>query len=275
MAMSGYQKPSSRIWGKRKYKKAGGQKLKAKSFVLLAVFLLIMGGIFYFIFLSGYFNLINVRILGNRAMDSQRVIPLVQKLYGGKKFGIVNKSNYFMLSERFLSAEIKNAFPIIEYAQVNKVMPDSLEINIREREATGVWCADKCFYFDREGIIFEESPKTRGALVLSIQNAKRGSYLLGDKVMGRDGVDFFSKIKDLVAANFDFSVIEFFISDSGEVSAAISHGWRMVLNSEEDPIVQMSNLKYVLDEKIKTRVRELEYVDLRLGNRVYYKYRNY
>ena len=41
---------------------------------------------------------------------------------------------------------------------------------------------------------------------------------------------------------------------------------------DDDIEYQLSNLKYVLDEEIKARRGELEYVDLRLGNKVYYKY---
>jgi len=45
------------------------------------------------------------------------------------------------------------------------------------------------------------------------------------------------------------------------------------LDNEEDADYNLSNLKYLLDEEIQTRRRELEYVDLRLGNKVYYKYK--
>ncbi|MBI2037025.1 MAG: hypothetical protein HYT14_01535, partial [Candidatus Liptonbacteria bacterium] len=45
-----------------------------------------------------------------------------------------------------------------------------LRIEITERERYGVWCADACFWFDREGLLFSPAPRAEGALVRRVRD---------------------------------------------------------------------------------------------------------
>ncbi len=59
--------------------------------------------------------------------------------------------------------------------------------------------------------------------------------------------------------------------DSREVKVVTSEGWEIYLDTTKDLEMQLANLKLVLDQKIKNNRQKLEYIDLRFGNRVYYK----
>jgi len=177
-----------------------------------------------------------------------------------------------------MRAEILETFPKIGEIKIKK-NPETVEITVEERGAIGVWCgrAGECFYFDKSGVIFEESPKSTGSLILAIQDERSqlsGSDpdSLGEIVVSSDEINFFQETKGLISRNFPFNAQLFIITEKSEFELQTSENWRVFLNKKESPQYQVSNLKYLLDEEIKNRRWELDYVDLRLGNRVYYKY---
>jgi len=235
------------------------------------------GGIFYFLFVSSVFSIKEVNITGLKTIPEKQVMAEVNNIFSSKKFGFLESRNYFIFSVNDLKASLDESFPKVGEITIKKD-PEVLEIVIEEREAIGVWCSGReCFYFDKHGIIFEEAPKSTGSLILSIQDGRKmaGSdpAILGEAVLNGGQISFFQEAKDLVSRNFPFNVRKFIITEKSDFELITSETWRVLLDKKESPEYQLSNLKYLLDEEIKTRRLELEYVDLRLGNRLYYKYR--
>jgi len=146
---------------------------------------------------------------------------------------------------------------------------------VEERIAIGVWCniESSCFYFDKEGVIFEQAPKSSGSLILAIEDYRDFEASLGSTVLTREDISFFRESRGLLSRNFPFSVNKFTVSEKSEFELVTSESWRVLLDKKESPEYQLSNLKYLLDEEVAARRFELDYVDLRLGNRLYYKYK--
>ena len=146
---------------------------------------------------------------------------------------------------------------------------------IEERDTLGVWCkSGDCFYFDKNGVIFEQAPRSFGSLVISIEDARDIEANLGSAVLDKNQVEFSSAVHGIIGRNFPFSSRTFFITKEAEYEILTSENWRLLLNKNEDSEYQLSNLKHLLDKEIQSRRGELEYIDLRLGNKVYYKYRS-
>ena len=50
-------------------------------------------------------------------------------------------------------------------------------------------------------------------------------------------------------------------------------GWKIILNDKNEPKSAHLNLVTALDANIKDKRTKLDYIDLRLGNKIYFKYR--
>ncbi len=233
---------------------------------------IILGGIFYFLFISGRFEVKEVNISGLKAVNEEEVRKLINDVLAPKKFGVLKSKNHFLLSRDKLQSSILSSIHKIGSVRIEKTT-DALNIAIEEREAIGIWCkGSDCFYFDKKGIIFEESPKSSGSLFISIEDMRNMETNLGSAVLSEPEVVLAEDSQRLLRGNFPFSAVTIVITADGEYELLTTEGWRVLLNKNDGLEYQLSNLKYVIDEKIKTRRGELEYVDLRLGNRVYYKY---
>ena len=234
----------------------------------------ILSGAFYFLLISGSFEMREVNISGFEAVSEEQILGAMNNILKEKKFGLLGAANYFLLSEEKLQSSILVSLPKIKNADIKKVDKNVLEIYVEEREVTGVWCRDnECFYFDKGGVIFEQAPRSFGSLIVSVTDERDIEPNLGSVVLGKAQVDLVREAHRLLGNNFPFGVRGIIITHDAEFEILTSENWRVLLDKNEDIEYQLSNLKYVLDEEIGTRRGELEYVDLRLGNRVYYKYR--
>jgi len=231
-----------------------------------------MGGAFYFLFISNNFYIKEVNITGLKTVPEEQVMLEVNNIFSQKKFVFLKSRNYFIFSTDKMRAHVLGTFPKIGEIYIRK-NPEALEIIVEERGAVGVWCSvGECFYFDKKGVIFEQAPRSTGSLILAVEDERNFDPSLGATVLTSAEIIFLEEAKGLIQRNFPFNARLFVITKKSEFEFLTSENWRVFLNKKESPQYQLSNLKYLLDEEIKNRRRELDYVDLRLGNKVYYKY---
>ncbi|MEA2113549.1 MAG: FtsQ-type POTRA domain-containing protein [Patescibacteria group bacterium] len=133
-----------------------------------------------------------------------------------------------------------------------------------------------CFKIDKDGVIFRESPLISGNLVLNIYNAKNNSAKIRDKVIPPKVMSFIltaqkelSKIK--IAKKIFPAVVSFEFVSIEELKANTLQGWQIYFNPAVPANLQIETLKTVLDNETKNDLSSLEYVDLRIEGRVYYK----
>ena len=147
------------------------------------------------------------------------------------------------------------------------------EANLKQRTEIGIICtAGKCFYFDVEGIIFKEAPQTSGSLITLINDFSQRSFSLGEQILGRDLINSMVLIKEELFSKMDLRVLSFDIAayPADDLKAITNEDWYMMFSLKRDIKSQLSALKAALDEKIQNRI-DLQYIDLRIENRVYYK----
>lgn len=189
-------------------------------------------------------------------------------------FGVSKKIFYFLIPAIILGG-IFYFLLIFDRPKAKEANLASLKtVNAEEkREAIGIWCKENdCFYFDKEGVIFEESPKSSGSLLILIEDTRDTAANLGSAVLSEPQIVLAEDLQRLLKGNFPFAVSSILIRADGEYELLTTEGWRILLHKTDSLEHQFSNLKYLLDEEIKERRRELDYVDLRLGNKIYYKY---
>lgn len=132
-----------------------------------------------------------------------------------------------------------------------------------------------CFYVDREGVIFEEAPLTFGALIVLVKDFSGDEIFLGAKIAGPKSIEFILEVRDWMAKNSDVSLSEFSIDkEDRQLRGLTAEGWQIVFNDSQTAADQGFIIKKILEQEIKDKRRDLEYVDLRIENRIYYKYKN-
>jgi hypothetical protein len=254
------------------YRKRKNKKIKGLIFVV-CLFFLILAGIFFVLF---RFKIKTIEISGNREISAEEIKS------------VLSYKNIFSATEDKIKNDLLKKFPQILELEVSRDMAKRrIEIKIKEREEFGIICrAEKikqenieidqtknCFYIDKNGVIFKDAPQTSGSLVTLIKDYSNRDYKLGEKIFEEKIMNFISETKDFLSSEVDLKVVDFDILSfpPDDLRVVIDEGWYILFNLQKEARAQLTALKAVLGEKIKDKRSELEYIDLTIENRVYYK----
>ncbi len=259
--------------------------VKSRYFWFPIIFLVIISTTFYFFVFWGEIQVLEVKISGNKNVESQNIknaisdkinrkilslsIPSFFKT-GGK--WIVSSKSIFLVDKNAVKEEILNDFPEIDNVKIEKKFPNSLVLEIKERTPAAVFCQnEKCFLIDDKGIIFKtEIGDLGGRLVIQLLGSQN-DFSLGQEAVGKDIIDLIHKIEKNLNDNFQVEVKRAEISLPERLNIETSENWKIYFNLKSDMDLQITKLNFLLKTEVLPEIRKnLEYIDLRF-NRAYYK----
>ncbi len=268
------------------------KRKKRKSFKLIlfgGLFFCLLGGAVYFAVWSDFFWIEEVEFVDSPS-GKEKISLIVQKNLEEKIWRVIPQKSIVLIPVNKIRNNILNSFPEIKEVVIQKKPPNILEIKIEKREMIGIWCQikeleqkkeetatstesildkeiDKCFHIDKEGVIFKESPLIKGSLILNIYGYKNRPAELRDDIASPEIMDFILSVRDgLPLKSNDFEIVS--IED---LRTKMPAGWQIYFNPSYSVNSQLNALKMILEEEIKKNIDSLEYIDLRIEGRVYYK----
>jgi len=193
-------------------------------------------------------------------------------------------------------------------ASLTKMAGAAIEVIIEERKSIGIWCQieevqsgfglstttssedvepqdqpidsqpkiTKCFYIDKEGIVFKESPLISGSMILNIFSSKKQSVELRNEVVSPETIDFILTINEELpkiktVAGPSWQILDFKTISPEDLRVSTSQGCQIYFNPAYSVDSQLKSLELTLEKEIKENWSSLEYVDLRIDGRVYYR----
>jgi len=193
-------------------------------------------------------------------------------------------------------------------ASLTKMAEATIEVIIEERKSIGIWCQieeiqsrpdfaattsdaivesqgqildsqpkiKRCFYIDKEGIVYKASPLISGSVILNIFSSKKQSVDLRSEVVSPETIDFIltidkklPKIKTVTGPSWQ--IRNFKIISPEDLRVRTTQGYQIYFNPTYSVDSQLKALKLTLEKEIKENWPSLEYIDLRIEGRVYYK----
>ena len=247
-----------------RYSKHRKKEIFWKRRMLFFWVLFLIGGLVYVIFFSPLFEIKEIKISNNRVISSEEI-----------QNSLDNQNNIFLAAGNKLTEILTNDFPGILSVEMSKdIFKKTIELNIIERKEAGIYCKeeDKCYYIDKEGVIFEEAPQTSGTLILAIKDFSKREIEIGKNVIEKEFMAELIDLKNYLPGQLGFKVLDFTIESDvlKDLKVNTNEGWYILFDGLKDLKSQLEALRLVLEEKIEER-KDLEYIDVRIENRVYYK----
>lgn len=255
--------------------------LKIKIFGGLALFFVLIIGAAYLVVYSPLLHIKNISIqyLEVQPPDINRQSLEVEPLLINELkdfFASQSKITSFLGAENILIwdnrklAEFPKNLEIADLTIEKDYFERQVKINIKERKRFGIWCEiNNCFWFDKNGVIFSEAPMVEGNLIYKIsdfsgRSLKFGDLALEEKLLA-NLIKIFDvleksdlKIKSLKLENLQLQEV---ITESTNSLPKIYFSLRI------DPSFTLA----AIDSMKKIGLEKIEYVDLRVENRAYYK----
>lgn len=243
---------------------------------LLAAILMIFALIA--IFFIPFFRISNIGIEGLAKIPEEEVREKVDENLAQKKFFILPGDNFWLQNSENLVTLIKSNFPSVRTVEIDRDFPRGLTIKIEEYLPWGVLChgvVEKCFWIDADGVAFEEAPEFSGLIVPKIVDKRSDEPRLAKKLLSPELMRLVSYFNERAANDDLLQSVQFIIDEKDETLRVRTRaGWDIILLESLDPEEAYKNLRLTLEGEIKNKVNDLEYIDLRFGNKIFYKFRS-
>ncbi|MFA5095189.1 MAG: hypothetical protein WC447_00800 [Candidatus Paceibacterota bacterium] len=274
---------------KRKQRKI----LRRKIFFLVFLLILVLVGLS---FLSKWekVNINNIQISGNKVVETKMIEDIAKEKIAGNFLWVLPKTNFLLYPKGEIKKELADKFKRLKDISISIKNLQTLDISLTERTALYTYCGtmppelnnseieiqnnNKCYFMDDSGYIFDEAPYFSGEVYLKFYGtASFGSYfsqpIFGKLILLKETLEKIA-IKPVIFYVQDNGDIEMFLSSTSESQL----GPKIILKTDSDFEKVAENLQTVLGTEpfksdFKNKYSSLLYIDLRFGNKVYYKFK--
>jgi cell division septal protein FtsQ len=250
-------------------------------FVSTAFSIALVGLVYTFVF-SNQFVIADITVSGTEGVLKDEVTRYIEESLAQWRFFIVQQNKTILFPDERLSAGLQAAFPDIGEVDVSVEAPHTLSVTIAERQSDGIWCAYErvtaggvpaCYFYDEQGVIYDEAPNAaRGFLITVVRDERATAQSLGTRVLDAETLSYVGELTAALARAY-VKPRYLVLAQNGEVRAGFGDTWEAYFARTVAATTQADALGLVLQEEVGSQSGELEYVDVRLGNKVFYKYR--
>ena len=250
---------------------------RTRFFWLFVLTLIFLGGIFYLIFLSPFFQIREIKISGaasfNEKVSNEEIQAIIEKKINQRILFFPIK-NIFLANLNQMQEEILKEFPQIAQVNLKRKFFHVLEIKIEERKPIAIFYFEEVYFFiDKEGVIFEEISKNEFTFFKIKNLILKEKPKLGESVIEKESVSKILKIAS-ESENLKVSPKEFVIVSDDKIDVKTQEDWEIYFDPQKDLDWQFAKLKVDLENVIPPEKRkDLEYIDLRFGDFAPFKYR--
>jgi len=212
----------------------------------------------------------------------------LQFLYGSY-FWLFPKGNVFLYPKSSLENYLKEKFRRIDTINIQRNKFNSLSVKITERKPEALWCdspvpetgtPEHCYFMDSNSTIFVEAPYFSGDAyfkyygLVSTSTAVIGREYMASSTQFAEISKFISDIKKLST-----NPVYLLAKDNGEFTLILSTGAKIYFDTKGSLSKTSSNLNALLSSDVFSTTSDptlgVDYIDLRFGNKLFYKLKNH
>ncbi len=285
-------KRKKRLLSLRASKKlCGSVKTNWRIWLFGAVFISAAAGVAYAVFFSGFFSVKEIGIKNDNPALSSRIRTAAEEFLNRKIFGFFPGNNILAVNSEALGGYISDNIPQISDISVKKTLEGKIEIFAEERKPSAIWCrilgqesfdigtsttperknplqADQCYFSDEQGFLFREAPEISGTLLPTFYGRDSG---LKSRAVASSSIVFAAQFRKELKNEVEISAFWDGETAQQELIALTGEGWPIYLNQQRSASAQAKIVKALLSQELKNQRNTLNYIDLRVANRVYYK----
>lgn len=268
-------------------KKEGGRGLLKFKFLIFGLGLFIFS---IFLLTSDYFSIRTIDITDNERVDSAEIRGVIQEVMDKRRFFVLKQNNLFLFDKKSAIEKLSGNY-LFEDIQIKKKLFGTIEVVVSEKNNGVIWStANEQYYLDLKGVVIRQLAETdlviervddatdvvRSEVSSSkyplIYDQSDATVKLGDIVTSSELVEFVISLQNELDLGSDFEVSHYVIIRPffPEITLITKEGWEARFKLGDDAVKQARVLNSLLQQKIRDR-SNLNYIDLRFGEKVFYK----
>ncbi len=261
--------------------------------LFLILFISIIGASSFFSF-NKNFTINKIIVTGTSIINPADIISSVNKELSGKYYGLYSRANSFIYPQKEIYNNLITNFSRIKEISITKINFNTLQINIKERLASYLYCGsiipdiksqlgEDCYFINDDGYIFGKAPYFSGNVYFKYYvKINNESNPIGQNIFE---INQFHKLTYFIKGitNLGFKPIYLVINKDGIDSLYLAHKTdettpKIIFDTNNNLVNILSNLttamtKIEFTKAIKSEYNTLLYIDLRFKDKVLYKFK--
>ncbi|MBU2025516.1 MAG: hypothetical protein ABIC19_01365 [Patescibacteria group bacterium] len=235
--------------------------------------------LFYFFFLSPAFMAEEIIISGQAENETDQILNEIRPLFQGKSLNFFPKKHFLFIPSGKIKKTLLEKFKNYQSIDIERKPFGKIKFTIKQKDIVLILCGrEQCAPLDKNGVATKRVLKSElpdyGTNIQIINDESNSSIEPGKGVNTQQQVDFILNLKQTAKEQANLSITELFtpLPSASEIKAKTDQAWLVFFNTEETLTKQVNALKVVLEHEISPQDKIcLEYIDLRIENKAYYK----
>jgi len=214
-----------------------------------------------------------VQVEGAQTVSSSTVEAFVRERLLGSYGYILPRRNIFLYPKRSIVRALSAAYPQFTSVDVHAVDFHTIAVAIVEREPRALWCADRCYLMDENGVVYAEAPVFSAPVYTTYQGTTTGDRLPKQFLAPGEFLPL-SALVDAIAQKIpDERLQEVEVDAQSDVQMHFVGGFivRFALRDEGGDVFERFVLALSSAPFKDKPLSKFEYLDLRFGDKLYYK----
>jgi len=274
-------------------------------FVFFWLFLAIFTFSFSYMSKLEKINILNINIIGNKIIEDEDILEIVNENIEGNYFKLISKSNILLYPKSKIKSTLLEKFLRIEDLVISFENLNSININIVERKPFALYCKNKeneilmssedeematstslgndfvlgipnkeeCYFMDDAGYIYAEAMSFSQDVYFKYLNET--SLSLDKTYLSESREEQFEKVNLFIRylKDININVYCLMVKENGDYELIFDRDSILIFDEKQDFDILLENLHAVLIDLGDLSNKEFEYIDLRFDNKVLYKFR--
>ena len=238
---------------------------------------------FWWLFNASFLAITSVDVSGENVIPASSIQTAVQSDISGSYLGLFSKGSVLIYPKHAIERDLLALYPTLMSVDVHAEDFHTISVSVVERTPFALWCGadttvtnDACALLDQNGLAYANAPSYSGEVYQTyfgtlpdgplpkqfLTSAEFHSLsALATAFSGKVGTDTLQTI---------------YIDPNNDVHLAFSGGYEILFGLHDDSgqVFQRFSLALTADPFTTHPLSDFEYIDLRFGDKVYYKLAN-
>lgn len=234
---------------------------------------------------SDKFLITEVQVAGAVATAPAPIRAAAEAELAGNYFFIFPRRHTLWYPGRSIAAQILAAHPRISRVDISRESLTQIKITVAERSPAFMVCSEQCFFADQAGLVYAPAP-TFSAPIYLIWDLASDTPAIGKRVLSaanfstvQSAANYFNQVfKHRDLTNWRAVRVKPLGNGDYELTFSLANSSRrlpILITDRATPTTSARNLDLTLSRLLGTSTPKLlpnlEYLDLRFGNKVFYK----
>lgn len=223
----------------------------------------------------------DIVVAGNSIVHTEDIVREAREELNGRYFFLFRRNNIFIYPEGRIARRLMEKFKRIAEIDIRRNSLTDIRIAIVEYEPKYLWCGDymredepdlleACYFSNENGYIFSKAPDFSGNVFFKLFGPLSGGGVepIGKRFLAPLAFTKLILFRDVVAG-YGGEVVKFAVTEKGDHIFILNNGSRIIFGADQDFDTLTGNLSAV--SATLPQNTPIEYIDLRYGNKVFFK----